>query len=465
MFTYFILRIIKMFDFADLRDKNIAILGFWREGKSTLKFLLDHKVSFRNITILDTNKDLDSPEEVQKITWWAYLADIEKYDIIFKSSGVPITEQLKPYEHKIVTQVQMFFDSYPGKVIAVTASKGKSTITSLIYALLKEAGYRVKLVGNIGTPVFDEVAICPPVSQGGDPKFCPVQENDFVVIELSSYMLYHLRKKNYISILGTIFPEHLDRHGSFDKYVEAKLNILEWSGINIVHNATLKQFDLQQTYKNLIAYGAWSSYDRKEWYFCVDGQPAFPISERKIPWDHNVENITSVIALAEVLKIPMEVVRETIANFIGLPHRLQDIWVYGWIRRVDDAISTTPESTIEAIKTYGEQIDTIFLWGKDRGYNFEELVKCVERYGISNIVFFPESWERILKAFQDFHISTFQHSLETDDMKKAVKFAYAHTQPGKICLLSTASPSYSIWKDFEEKWNLFQQYVKELATD
>ncbi|MEI8091416.1 MAG: hypothetical protein WCG98_04175 [bacterium] len=162
---------------------------------------MDQKVSFRNITILDTNKDLDSPEEVQKVTGEEHLQNLDSYDIIFKSSGVPITEQLLPCKDKIVTQVQIFFDTYPGKVIAVTASKGKSTITSIIYMLLKNAGYKVKLVGNIGIPVFDEIDICPPVMPDGDPEFCPVPENDFVVIELSSYMLYELRKTNYISIL------------------------------------------------------------------------------------------------------------------------------------------------------------------------------------------------------------------------------------------------------------------------
>lgn len=453
-----------MFDFSDLRDKNIAILGFGREGKSTLKFLIDQKVSFRNITILDTNKDLDSPEEVQKITGDEHLKDLDQYDIIFKSSGVPITEQLIPHKEKIVTQVQIFFDTYPGKVIAVTASKGKSTMTSLIYMLLKNAGYQVKLVGNIGTPVFDEIDICPPILPSGDPEFCPVPENDFIVIELSSYMLYELRKNNFISILGTIFPEHLDWHGSFENYVDAKLNILKWSEINIVNQETLEKFNLKKTYTNLIPYDLGSAYARMDWHFTIGDKMIFSTKERKIPGDHNLENITAVIALADTLKISMDVVEDTVRNFNGLPHRLQELWESGWIRRIDDAISTTPESTIEAIKTYGEQINTIFLWWTDRGYNFDNLVKYIKEYKIANIVFFPESGERIYEAIKELSIEWLE-MYKTDDMKKAVKFAYKHTQQGMICLLSTASPSYSVWKDFEEKWNLFQQYVKELATE
>lgn len=451
-----------MFDFADLRNKNIAILGFGREGKSTLRFLIEQKVSFRNITILDTNKDLDSPDEVQKITWDEHLKDLDKYDIIFKSSGVPVTEQLLPYENKIVTQVQLFFDNYPGKVIAVTASKGKSTITSLIYALLKNAGYKVKLVGNIGTPVFDEIDICPPVLPEWDPEFCPVMENDFVVIELSSYMLYNLRKNNYISILGTIFPEHLDWHGSFDNYVSSKLNILKWSQINIVNQETLEKFDLKKTNTNLIPYDQGTAYSRMNGHFTQGDKMIFSTEDRKIPGDHNLENITAVIALADILHIPTEILHETIANFQWLPHRLQEVWESWWIRRIDDAISTTPESTIEAIKTYGEQIDTIFLWWLDRWYSFDVLAEYIHTYKIRNIVLFPESGEKIKKALALWDISEMEF-LETDDMEKAVKFAYKHTEQGKICLLSTASPSYSIWKWFEEKWDLFQQYIKELA--
>jgi UDP-N-acetylmuramoylalanine--D-glutamate ligase len=99
---------------------------------------------------------------------------------------------------KVVTQVQFFFDHYKGKVIAITASKGKTTMSSLAYELLKNAGYTVKLVGNIGKPVLDEIDFS--------------VAYDFVVIELSSYMLQTLKKQNFISLLGAIFPEHLDWH-------------------------------------------------------------------------------------------------------------------------------------------------------------------------------------------------------------------------------------------------------------
>ncbi len=453
-----------MTTFADLKDKRIAILWFGKEGKSTLKFLLDHNIHCDNITILDANKDLDCSEQVRSLRGEEYLKDIANYDIIFKSSGVPISPELFPYQEKLISQVQLFFDTYPGKVIAVTASKWKSTISSLIYALLLRAGYRVKLVGNIWTPIFDEVAIC-------DADYCPIDEQDFVVIELSSYMLHELKKKNYISVLGRIFPEHLDWHGSFDKYVQAKLNILQGSEIAIVHTQTLHEYP-QGLRCKIIPYGKWSQYDRNEKMFIKNSQEIFPHSDRKIPWDHNLENITVLLALADILHIPDEIVHQTIKEFDWLAHRLENVGTFWGIQWIDDAISTTPESTIEAIKTFGTAIDTLFLWWTDRGYDFSELVKYLYKYGIQHIVLFAPSGEKIEERLYAFAITQSHKDwlksiqiLHTDDMKEAVRFAYQGTQIGKICLLSTASPSYSIWKNFEEKGDLFQKYIKELSKE
>lgn len=453
-----------MTNFADLKDKRIAILWFGKEGRSTLRFLLDHNIHCGNISILDANKDLDFPEEVRSLGGEEYLKDIASYDIIFKSSGVPIAQELLPYKDKIITQVQLFFDTYPGKVIAVTASKGKSTISSLIYTLLINAGYRAKLVGNIGTPIFDEINI-----QEG--SYGKIDNNDFVVIELSSYMLENLNKHNYISVLGRIFPEHLDWHGSFDKYVQAKLNILEGSELVIVQMNTLAQYTASMKGK-LIPYGKWAAYGWDGNMFVRNGEDVFPTADRKIPGDHNLENISVLFALADILDISDETIHETVKNFKGLKHRLEDIGNFGGIHRYDDAISTTPESTIEAIKTFEGKIDTIFLWGTDRGYDFSSLVEYLYLNHIQNIVLFPPSGAKIQKNFS---LCAKAHAdekwiekiniLHTDDMKEAVQFAYNHTQQGKICLLSTASPSYSIRKNFEEKGNFFQWYIKELSKE
>lgn len=169
-----------------------------------------------------------------------YLEHLDQFDVIFKSAGVPYSPELLQYQDKILTQMQFFFRNYQERVIAITGSKGKSTMTSLIFSILKNAGYRVKLVGNIGNPVLEEIDFA--------------EESDFVVCELSSYMLERLEKKNYLSVLGNIFPEHMDWHGGFEQYAKAKLNILKGSEFNIVLQKTVEEYGLATAYENIETY-------------------------------------------------------------------------------------------------------------------------------------------------------------------------------------------------------------------
>lgn len=425
--------------------KKIAILGFGLEGKSTLNFLLANTFAFDQITVLDMNpQDIPVPWIAQK-TGQDYLANLSDYDVIFKSAGVPYSPELLAHKEKILTQMQFFFDNYKGKVIAITASKGKTTMTSLVYTILKNAGLQVKLVGNIGNPVLEEIDF--------------ETEYDYVVCELSSYMLEHLHKKNLISVLGNLFPEHMDWHGSLDAYYHAKLNILQGSEVNFVLAKTAREWELDQQYSNIRTYGIDGTTSRNHGYFTHDMQELFPTEERQLLWDHNLQNISLAIAIGVYLQVPMEVIHQSVLGFEAVPHRLQRVGEWKGVCFYDDAISTTPESTLEALKTFGTQIGTIFLGGTDRGYDFTALIQKIKEIWIQNIVFFPPSGLKMHKLLAAEALNV----LETSDMQEAVAFAYQHTPDGKICLLSTASPSYSIWKNFEEKGNLFQKYAKEMG--
>lgn len=378
-------------------------------------------------------------------TWEHYLDHLSQYDVIFKSAGVPYSEELLPFKDKILTQIQFFFNNYKGKVIAVTASKGKSTMTSLIYTILKDAWFSTKLVWNIWNPVLDEINF--------------KEEYDYVVCELSSYMLECLEKKNYISVLWNIFPEHMDWHGWFDHYVQAKLNILKGSEYNFVLAKTVQEYGLSDKYNNIETYGIWGISSWSDGQFVYNGEALFSTDDKLLIWEHNVQNISLAIAVALKLGVPIDVVHNTIKNFRGLPHRLELVWEFNWITFYDDAISTTPESTLEALKSFWKRVDTIFLGGTNRGYDFRKLIDMVQEYWIQNIVFFPPSWSIMAKFLQNFK----GRLLYTDRMEDAVAFAFVNTEKGKICLLSTASPSYSVWKNFEEKGNLYKQAIYDIA--
>lgn len=459
-----------MMSFEKFQNKKIAILWYGREGKSSLQFLLKIGIPPKNITILDgakkiewlvesfeyIHKTFDIYPEFNVIFGKTYLDTLKKFDLIIKTPGISLYhDKIYPYRHKITSQTQIFFDYYQGKIIAVSWTKGKSTTATLIYETLKHAKKNVQLVGNIGNPVLDYLEI-----ENGKS-----QKNEYAVFEVSSYMLEWLKKENYISVLLNIYADHVDWHAGFENYKNAKLNILNGSKYNLVRDEIVEKQELdKEDSKEFAIRTFWHTgkYIYQDGAFFVKKERVFTDDWFMLQGEHNMMNISAVVGVCDIMNIAYSVLKETLMTFKWLPHRMENIWNYGGITWIDDAISTTPESTIQAIKTFGKKIDTIFLWGTDRGYVFDELIDTIIAYGIKDVVVFPDSGKRIFNAIKTkdaWEIKIFQ----TDDMKEAVKFAYKYTNHGKICLLSTASPSYSVRKNFEEKWNLFQKHIKELA--
>lgn len=459
-----------MISFEKFQNKKIAILWYGREGKSSLKFLMKIGIPPKNITILDGAKQIEClPESLEHLQQTfhidpefdivlgdKYLDNLKKFDLIIKTPGVSLYhEKVSPYKHKITTQAQIFFDYYQGKIIAVSGTKGKSTTSTLIYEMLKHAKKNVQLIGNIGNSVLDYLDVKNPISQ----------KNEYAVFEVSSYMLEGLKKSNYISILLNIYSDHIDRHNGFENYKDAKLNLLNGSKHNLVRDEIISRCEIdKKDIKEFAIRAFWhiGNYTYKNGIFFTKKEKVFDDKRILLQWEHNMMNIAAAMGVCDIMKIEYKILEETLAIFKGLPHRMENIWTYGWITRVDDANAATPESAIQAIKTFGEKIDTIFLWWTDRGYDFNELVQTIMAYGIRNIVLFPDSGKRIFEVIKEKDVWEIK-IFKTDDMKEAVKFAYKYTNNNKICLLSTASPSYTLRKNFEEKGHLFQKYIKELA--
>src|SRR3989338_3235088 len=397
--------------------KKILILGYGKEGQATERFLKKYH-STALIGIADKKISAN------------YLDEQNKYDLVIRSPGIPKHLITRPY----TTATNIFFGNCQGKIIGVTGSKGKSTTASLIYSILKNAKKKVKLCGNIGRPMLLELLE-------------PMSRKDILVCELSSYQLDDIEYSPYISVITNLFPEHMNYHGSLDAYYQAKKNILKFVKPDDYYCYNPKYSILEQWAQN------------------IKCQP-LP-SERKIYFDrmtnpligeHNLENIDEAAAVAKIFDIPDEIIKNTILNFQPLPHRLQLVGKFRNILFYDDAISTTPESTICAINSFSK-IGTIFLGGMDRGYDFGKLSRVIIDKKIPNIVLFPDSGDTIFKLLKKVVGIKFKF-LRTKSMEEAVKFAYQYTPQGKICLLSNASQSYSLWKNFEEKGDLFQFFVK-----
>ncbi len=381
--------------FKFLGIDSVCIVGYGKEGKITEQYLQKNYPNLK-IGILDESTDMH------------YLEKQGEYDLAIKTPGISKTKMNIPY----TTATNIFFSQIKNFTIGVTGSKGKSTTTSLIYDILKAGGKKVRLLGNIGNPMLEVL-------------LSDIDPEEIFVIELSSYMLDDIEYSPNIAVLLNLFPEHMDYHGGVENYYNAKNNIFAFQ----------KPKDIAVKYP----------FDE-----------TIPLKESDIPLigKHNLENIKAAIKVAHLLDIGDEEISKAIKNFKPLPHRLQYVGIYNDILFYDDAISTTPQSTIMAIESLSD-IGTIFLGGTDRGYDFHELETALTKHHIKNIVLFPESGNRILSSEKNFNV------LKTNNMEIAVEFAFKHTPKGTICLLSTASPSYSIWKNFEEKGDLFQGLVKQ----
>lgn len=191
-------------------------------------------------------------------------------------------------------------------------------------------------------------------------------------------MLQNLKKKNLISVLGNLFPEHMDWHGNLENYYAAKLNILEGAEVNFVLEKTAREYQLFEKYSNIKTYGIGGETSRDHGYFTHHLQELFPTQERLLLGDHNLQNISLAIGIGLYLQIPIEIIQKTIASFEAVKHRLQKVGEFKGIIFYDDAISTTPDSTLEALKTFEGQVGTLMLGGTDRGYDFSLLMQKVK---------------------------------------------------------------------------------------
>ncbi|MDP7454603.1 MAG: UDP-N-acetylmuramoyl-L-alanine--D-glutamate ligase [Candidatus Peribacteraceae bacterium] len=421
----------------DLNGKRVIILGFGREGQAMLKTLKDNNVK-ADITIADQNSNLQ-PTTYNLQTGDNYLENLNEYDVIIKSPGIPPCDELDLVKDKLTNSTQIFLDTVMeagSTVIGVTGSKGKSTTVSLIHEILKNAGKDSHLVGNIGEPSITHIG-----EAGSDAIF---------VLEMSSYQLMQCTTSPQIAVVTSFFPEHLDYHKTEDNYLDAKKNIARY-----------------QKEDNVIFYN--SEYEKAEEIAFESKGNKIPVDKENAPvqWgqvrligEHNQSNIALAYAVANYLKLKKDDIIPAIKKFEGLPHRLQNLGEHNGIIWVDDSISTTPETAIAAIDALGDQVETIILGGQDRGNDFSELGKRISSSSVKNVILMGESGSRIKEAIDS--AGTQVKFFEAKDVQEIVaisKKANCQSANLPICLLSPASPSYDMFSSFEERGNEFRSCV------
>ena len=430
----------------DFKNKKIAIIGEGIEGISSAKYL---KSKGAKVTILDQKQGGN------------YLDNLEDFDLVVRSPGVKI-ETLTPHisQDKITSQTKLFFDLCPAPIVGVTGTKGKGTTSTLIYEMLKKDGKDAYLGGNIGMPPLNFLD--------------KLSDQSVVVLEMSSFQLLDLHKSPHIGVILMITSEHLDYHKDTAEYISAKRNIIKFqtsSDFAIINRdyPASNESDVEVLGKVFYV-----SREREvdNGCFARDGKIVIRTKDREIPvfetedlllrGEHNFENVCAAVMAAYLAGVSIKNIQEVLADFAGLPHRLELVGVVNGAEYFNDSFSTTPETTIAAIEAFKEH-EIVILGGSSKNSNFEELGHLISRKGnIKAIIGIGIEWARIKPFIKSKSILIIEGA---KDMHTIVQAASKIALPGDVVLLTPACASFDMFKNYKDRGEQFKEEVRKLQAD
>lgn len=424
-------------------NKSVCILGFGREGKATYEILTKY-CSPSGIAVADINKIDGLPESVELICGENYQKSLDNFDLVFKSPGIVLDKQPSELKCLITSETQVFFEVYREQIIGITGTKGKSTVTSLIYHILKENGKDCRIAGNIGIPVFD-------IAEG-------MTDKTIVVCELSCHQLEYMTVSPATAVFLNLFEEHLDHYGTMERYYNSKKNIYLHQK---EHDCLLINSDIAPEYTEAYDYTI-SAENPSARIYVHDGiikkeghkDYKIPVDKIKLLGIHNHYNI-AVAYFITTFYVEPEEFEKALCTFNPLAHRLEFVDEINGVKYYDDSISTACATAIEALKSV-PNAGTILIGGMDRGIDYTTLVDYLRKTDV-NVICMETSGRRIYEMIKD--LSRVHYVSHLED---AVKLASEITPSGKSCVMSPASASYGIFKNFEERGDVFKSLVSGL---
>ena len=450
-----------------IKDKRIAVIGVGVSNTPLINLLLSCGC---NVTVCDKRSLGEmGMEALELINRGAKLKLGEDYlegldhDIIFRTPGLmpfdPHLEAAKARGSLITSEMEVFFALCPCKTIAVTGSDGKTTTTTIISELLKAAGYRVHLGGNIGHPLLCEIP--------------ETVADDIAVLELSSFQLHSMYCKPNVAVVTNISPNHLDKHKDYQDYIDAKRAEFEHQSEN--DRLILNFDDEHSAYYAHFSHAPVSYFSDKNrvdrGVICENGlilrvngaeqQEIMGADEIKLPGEHNLLNYLAAFAAVEGL-VSNEICRQVAMSFAGVEHRLEQVRVLNGVTYINDSIGTSPTRTSAGLHALKVK-PIVIAGGYDKHIPFDglgdELCKFAKRVFLTG-----DTAERIHKAIVNspFYAESGLEVQLIDDFKEAVLSASASAEPGDIVLLSPACAAFDRFKNFAERGKYFKEIVMEL---
>jgi UDP-N-acetylmuramoylalanine--D-glutamate ligase len=450
---------------------RVLILGAARQGLALARWLSLHGA---HVTLSDMRSEdelhvaRESLAEYQ--IHWALgghpLELLDSTDVLCLSGGVPLTLPIVAEAVKrgipLSNDSQIFMEVVPCKTIGITGSAGKTTTTTLVGRMAKNAyGDKAYIGGNIGDPLINYVD--------------NMQADDVAILEISSFQLDQMTVSPDVAAILNITPNHLDRHGTMEAYTAAKRRILDfqsnddaavlgrddkgaWNLRDKVHGK-LYTFSLSELEEGLNG-----TYLQDGLLNLRDGDAYLPLILREkilLRGDHNVSNVLAAFAIGHAAGFPLDAMLEAVEDFHGVPHRLELVRELRGVRWYNDSTSSAPERSMAAIRAFEEPI-VLLLGGRDKNLPWEELMRFVgER--VDHVVLFGEAADKIQKTAERLGLGANSLTLtRVAGLHEAILQAAELAKPGDVVLLSPGGTSFDEFKDFAERGERFREWVQEL---
>ena len=470
-----------------IEDKEVVLLGLGREGLSSYAFIRKY-LPTKHLWLVDEKKRSELDEiwgEIAKtdenITFANHLEHSELQEasgiIIIKTPGIAphkkLAKQATELKANVTSNTNIFFtildiinanlpsERLPVKTIGVTGTKGKSTATSVISHVLTTAGLHTFLGGNIGIAPLSLIEQIIDAAEQNE-----TQHPVFAVLELSCHQLNDAYRSPNYAVLLDITPEHLDYYKTFDKYVQAKSQICRFQTENdfviLDSHAYIPKKIAHLGEAQQLTFG----YNRnihKNW-ITVGGEQIADLDTLPFTGKHTTLNALPAVILAKHLEIANEVIAQGLKSFKTLPHRLELIEERGGVSYYNDSLSTTPVATIAAIQSFHNAPIILIAGGFDRGLDYSELAQSILNHNVKHLILMPDTGEIIEEEIEK-RLTNNMGELtvtHTESMQQAVQIAHEHSEDGDVVLMSPASASFNLFKNYQDRGDQFRKFVAQL---
>ena len=448
----------------DLRNKRVLVVGLGKSGVASALFL---KSRGARVTVSDSKPEAELHNEIMPLLEQGIALEtgghgdrtFREQDLIVVSPGVPFDSpqlvQARSLGEPVIGEIELAARFLPGKIVAITGANGKTTTTSLAGEILKAGNFPTLVGGNIGTPAISFVE--------------KATKESWIVLEVSSFQLETIETfRPRIAVILNITPDHLDRHKSFDNYVNAKARIFEnqrADDISILNlddpttagmanrtRAKLFWFSRKKPVENGAFVRGGHIYFRND----QDEREIMPLSEIPLKGTHNLENVLAAISVGALVGCQPAQIRDAVRSFKAVEHRLEFIAKIGGVEYYNDSKATNVDATIKALESFPANIHLI-LGGKDKGSDYSVLNDLL-RQRVKRVYTIGAAAAKIESQIKGAEI---EHS---ETLENAIRSASQSAAPGDIVLLAPACASFDQFQNYEHRGRVFKEVVQGLAA-